>query len=144
MADKQVQVQVKRRLNVIPDRAFGALTDPLRAKSFMFATDKGKMTHVEIDPKVGGKYIFIEERDGTSVEHLGQFLKVERPRLLEFELRVEKYSEHTNRVRIEIESLGHWSEITVTHFMHADFADDIKIMESGWNDILDKMARTIE
>ncbi len=142
--EKRIPLQVKRRLRVIPDRVFGALTDPNRAKRFMFATDNGKMIQVEIEPKVGGKYCFVEQRDGVNVEHIGEIVRIERPRLLEFDLRVEQYSEHTDRVRIEIESLGHWCELILTHQMHPDFADDVKIMEAGWNDILDKLEKTIE
>ncbi len=142
--ENRIQLQVRRRVQVIPDRVFGALTDPMRAKRFMFATDKGKMTRVEIEPKVGGKYVFVEQRDGADVEHLGEIVRIERPRILEFDLRVEQYSEHADRVCIEIENLGHWSEVVVTHHMHPDFADDIKIMEAGWKELLEKLAKTVE
>lgn len=141
---EKIQLQVKRRVKVIPDRVFGALTDPKRAKNFMFATEKGKMVQVEIEPKLGGKYLFVEQRDGEDVVHKGLITRLEPPRLLEFDLTVEQYSEHTGRVRIEIESLGHWSEVVILHEMHSDFADDLKIMEAGWKDILERLARTVE
>lgn len=110
----------------------------------MFVTETGKMVHVEIDPQVGGKYVFVEERDGEEVEHAGEFTKIERPNLLEFKMMVEKYSEHPSLVRIEIESLGHWSEIVVTHEMHSDFEDDKALMLSGWEEILKKLAALLE
>lgn len=143
MQDK-IQLQVKRRVKVIPDRIFGALTDPKRAKNFMFATEKGKMVRVEIEPKVGGKYVFVDQRDEVDVVHNGVIVKIESPRLLEFDLTVEQYSEHTDRIRIEIENLGLWSEVVISHQMHPDFADDRQIMEAGWKDILDRLARTVE
>jgi len=142
--DKKIQVTVKRRVKVIPDRVFGALTDPMRAKHFMFATDNGKMIRVEIEPKIGGRYVFVDQRDGEDVEHSGEIVNIEPGRLIEFDLKVEKYSEHVDRVRIEIENLGHWSEVIVTHDMHEDFEGDTKIMEAGWKDILDKLAKTVE
>lgn len=139
-----ITVSVKRRIKTIADRVFGTLTDPQRARNFMFATEHGKMTHVEIEPKVGGKYIFVDERDGEEVHHVGEITKIERPRLLEFKLTVEKYSEHSSLVKIQIEDLGLWCEVTIIHEMHEDFGEDKPQMEAGWNDILEKLASIIE
>ncbi len=139
-----VAVTVKRRIKVIPDRVFGAMTDPNRAKKFMFATEGGKMTRVEIEPKVGGKYVFVDHREGEDVEHIGEIINIESPRLIEFKLNVEKYAEHPAHIKIEIENLGHWCEVVVTHEMHPDYEDQKGATIDGWNAILEKLANLIE
>ena len=73
-----------------------AWLDPVQARQFLFATDGGEIIRCEIDARVGGSYTITERRGADEVEHVGKYLKIERPKKLPqriaFTLKVPKYS----------------------------------------------------
>lgn len=139
----RVQVRVTHRFSASPERVFDAFLDPARAGRFMFATPTGQMVKVEIDPRVGGKFAFVDRRDGEDVAHAGEYLVIDRPRRLVFTLAVEKYSQEIDQVEISIEPRGHGCELTLTHGMSAAWKDRKGDIERGWSGILDGLEAEI-
>jgi predicted SnoaL-like aldol condensation-catalyzing enzyme/uncharacterized protein YndB with AHSA1/START domain len=133
----RVQVRVTHRFSASPERVFDAFLDPARAGKFMFATPTGQMVKVEIDARVGGKFAFVDRRDGEDVAHTGKYLVIDRPRRLVFTLAVEKYSQQIDQVEILIVPRGRGCELTLTHGMSAALKDRQGDIERGWSDILD-------
>ena len=84
-------VQVTGQFEASPERVFDAWLNPATAGKWLFATEKGQMVRVEIDPRVGGLYTIVERRDGVDVEHTGEYLEIDRPRRLVFTFRVPTY-----------------------------------------------------
>src|ERR1041385_7785167 len=98
--DHTVTVEVTRRVAASPERAFDAWLDPAVAGHFLFATPTGQMIKVEIDPRVGGRFNFTDRRPGEApfggdVEHVGEYLEIDRPRRLGFTLAVSGSLAHT-------------------------------------------------
>jgi uncharacterized protein YndB with AHSA1/START domain len=141
---KPVVARVTRRFTASPERVFDAFLDREKAGRFMFATDAGQMVKVEIEPRVGGRFVFVDRREGEDVEHTGQYLEIDRPRRLVFTLQVPKYSAQVTRVVIEITASSAGSELTLTHEMAADAADKKQRTEQGWAGILGGLAKTLE
>ena len=108
-------VRITRRFSSSAEQVFDAFLDREKAGEFMFATATGRMARAEIDPRVGGKFIFVQRRDGEDVEHTGEYLDLERPRWLVFTLSVEKYGQDVDRVSIEITPLGSGCGLTLMH-----------------------------
>src|SRR6185295_11003762 len=60
-------VRVTHRFRASAERVFDAWLDPVRAGTFLFASPDGKMLRAEIDPRVGGRFEFVDRRDGIDV-----------------------------------------------------------------------------
>src|SRR6185503_710871 len=106
MTPKTIRARVTHRFGASAERVFDAFLDPAKAGRFMFATPTGQMVRVEIEPRVGGRFTFVDRRDGEDVEHSGEYLEMHRPRRLVFSICVPKYSKNVDRVTIEITPLA--------------------------------------
>jgi uncharacterized protein (TIGR02246 family) len=143
MTPKTIQARVTRRFAASAERVFDAFLDPAKAGRFMFTTPTGQMVRVEIDPRVGGRFNFVDRRDGEDVEHSGEYLEIDRPRRLVFTISVPKYSQNVDRVTIDITALASGCELTLVHEMGAEFAEMRPRTEAGWAGILDGLGAVV-
>jgi uncharacterized protein YndB with AHSA1/START domain len=142
MNAKPVVVTVTRRFPNMAEEVFDAFLDPGKAARFMFATPTGAMVKAEIDPWVGGAFIFVDRRDGEDVAHSGTYIVIDRPRRLVFTLNVPKYSQRSDRVSIEISAVPNGCELKLTHEM-ASLPVEKSAIQRGWAEILDNVAATL-
>jgi len=112
---QSVTVRVSRDFTQSPDRVFNAWLDPLLAKRFLFATPDGQMVRADVDARVGGKFNFTDRRGGEDIEHVGEYVKIDRPRQLVFTFGVPKFSNLMTTVTIDIEPLPTGCRLTLTH-----------------------------
>ena len=131
-------VQVRRHFDASAERVFDAWLDTTRAGKFLFATSAGVMVRAEIDARVGGRFCFVDRRDGVDVEHVGTYLEIDRPRRLVFEFGVPQYSAELTRVSIDIAAIGGGCELTLTH--QGVLPDFIDRTRQGWTGILEGLA----
>ena len=137
-SDTRPTVRVTRRFDASAERVFDAWLDPKTAGRWLFATATGQMVRVEIDARVGGRFIFVDRRDGEDVEHRGEYVELDRPRRLVFTFGVPKYSSETTRVCIDIVPRETGCELTLTHEgVLAEYAGRTK---GGWTEILGRLA----
>ena len=139
--EQDLLVRVDRHFNASAERVFDAFLDPQQAKHFMFVMGE-PLVRSEIDPIVGGKYTFVDRRDGEDVAYTGEFLDITRPQRLIFTLSVPKYSQDKDEVRIVIEPEDHGCGLTLTQETHGD-DETRRLVEQGWNGVLDRLATTI-
>jgi len=130
-------VRLTRHFDASPERVFDAWLDPAAAGKWLFATPTGQMTRVEIDARVGGKFLLIR-RDGDDVDHKGEYIEVDRPRRLAFTFKVPKYSSENTRVTIDIVPVGNGCNLTLTH--EAVLPEWLDRTRQGWTMILDNLA----
>jgi uncharacterized protein YndB with AHSA1/START domain len=131
-----VPLQVKHQFRASSERVYDAFLDPEKAGKFLFCTPDGQMVRVEIDPRVGGAFVFVDRRDGVDVEHVGKYVELDRPSRLVFIFTVPRYSPLETRVSIAIVPLGAGCEVTLTHDLPPDQA---KQAEAGWTKILERL-----
>ncbi|MGC2110661.1 MAG: SRPBCC domain-containing protein [Candidatus Korobacteraceae bacterium] len=140
--DSEHRVRITRHFDASPERVFDAWLDPESACKWLFATPSGQMTRVEIDARVGGKFVIVERRDGEDVDHVGEYLEIDPPRRLVFSFAVPKYSSQSTRVSIDIAPAQAGCDLTLTHEgVLAEWADRT---QQGWSTILDGLAGTCE
>ena len=136
----KVSLQVTHRFAASPERVFDAWLDPKTAGKWLFATPTGQMTRVEIDGRVGGRFSIVR-KESEEIEHVGEYLEVERPRRLVFTFAVPKFSTEATRVVIEIVPDGTGCRLTLTHEgVLPDYKD--RTVE-GWGMILSGLERTL-
>ncbi len=140
-AAKLVQLQIIRRFQAAPERVFDAWLDPDRAGQWLFATASGQMIRVEIDPRPGGSFNFTRRDGGDDVEHVGEYLEIDRPRRLVFTFSVPRFSTHITRVTVDIVPLESGCQLTLTH--DGVLPEWASPTEAGWGMILDTLARTL-
>lgn len=90
---------------------------------------------------VGGSFILVDRRDGEDVEHVGEYLEIDRPRRLAFTFAVPKFSKESTRVTIGIIATETGCELTLIH--EGILPEYASRTETGWNGILDGLATTL-
>jgi uncharacterized protein YndB with AHSA1/START domain len=127
-------VRVSHHFSASAERVFDAWLDPQTAGKWLFATPTGQMVRVEIDARVGGRFVIVDRRNGEDVEHTGEYLEIDRPRRLVFTFGVPKYSPVFSTVTVEIAPDATGCDLTLTQENVP--AEYLGRNEKGWLDIL--------
>lgn len=141
MADPII-LTVERRIDAPPERVFDAWLDADAAGKWLFATPDGVMEKVEIDPRVGGKFLIAERRGDALAEHFGEYLEIDRPRRLVFTFAAMRDAGYT-RVEVTVAPADGGSLVTLVHEMAPEWADYEAQTRQGWTTILEGLANVL-
>ena len=134
-------IRVARHFDASAERVFDAWLDPKTAGRWLFATRTGEMMRVEIDARVGGRFLFIDRRNGENMEHVGEYLEIDRPTRLVFTFAVPKLSPLYTRVFIDIVPARSGCELTL---VHAGVLPEYETrVQSGWSEILNGLTSSV-
>ncbi len=141
-APDRVTIKVAHAYAHAPEKVFDAWLTPAQAAKFLFATPTGRMVKAEIDARIGGGFLFVDRRDGQDVEHVGEYLEIERPRRLVFTFGVPAYSAEMTRVTVEIAPRPDGGcDLTLVHEgVLPDYAQQTK---GGWTMILESLEKAL-
>ena len=125
-----------------PERVFDAWLDPQVARRFLFATPSGEMIRAEVDARVGGRFVFVDRRpDMGDVEHVGEYLEIDRPRRLVFTFGVPAFDPGFTRVEVEITPAAGGCEVRLTQ---RDVPDEwAERSKQGWGMILEGLEKAL-
>ncbi len=135
-----IKVQAIRRYDCSAERIFDAFLDPAQAGKFMFATPTGKMVRAEVQPHVGGKFVFVDRRPNGDAERFGTFVELTRPKRIAFRFAVQKDAKEADLVTVDITPRDKRCEVTITHEIDARFAPVKDKVAEGWTSILAALA----
>ncbi|TKT82576.1 SRPBCC domain-containing protein [Aquamicrobium sp. LC103] len=145
MTTKKRAVIVTRRFDVSAERVFDAWLDPETARKWLFTTGEGALVRAEVDARVGGRFAFVDRRDDVDVEHVGEYLEIDRPDRLVFSFAVPMYSPEYDRVTIEIRRLDKGCELTLTNEMSPGIYEEWgEGTKEGWTKMLGTLAERLE
>src|SRR5690606_11690423 len=86
------------------------------ARRFLFTAPGGEVVRCEIDARVGGRFTIVDRRDDPGdIEHVGEYLEIDRPRRLVFTFAVPQFDPTVTRVTVEIAPDGPGCILTLTH-----------------------------
>lgn len=135
-------LRITRHFDASPERVFDAWLDPATAGRWLYSAPNGEMVKVAIDARVGGHFCFRDRRDGEDVDHVGEYLEIDRPRRLVFTFAVPKYSEAFTKVSIDILPAGSGCELSLLHEdVLPEWAD---ATQEGWGGILAKLEQRLQ
>jgi uncharacterized protein YndB with AHSA1/START domain len=140
-----VHAIVLHRFGVSAERIFDACLDPAWVGRWMFGPNvrDEQVVRLALEPRVGGKFSFVVNRNGTEVDHVGEYLEIERPRLLAFTWATRDTLADMSRVIIEITPRDEGCEVKLTHVMGARWSEFVDRAAGAWSKMLDALERVI-
>lgn len=149
MMTQTIQAKVSHRFGASPQRVFDAWLDPSRVRVWMSAALRamglaGEIRQVQIEPRVGGSFLFSDLRDGTEARHWGTYLELDPPRRLAFTWIVDESEEaNPSKVVLTIEPDDQGGCVaTIVHEMDAEWLAYLAQTETGWTNLLQAIDST--
>lgn len=142
---KPVQAVVLHRFTVSAERVFDAWLDVTRLGRWMYgpAVRDERIVRLALEPKVGGKFSFVVDRQGTEVDHVGEYLEIDRPRRLVFTWATRDSLPDTSLVILEITPRDEGCELKLTHEMGAKWAAFAEKAAGAWTKMLNALERML-
>jgi uncharacterized protein YndB with AHSA1/START domain len=140
--NQPVKAVVSHRFAVPAERVFEAWLDPVWIGRWMFGPTvrDEKIVRLAVEPRVGGKFSFVVNRQNVEIDHVGEYLELDRPRLIVFTWATRDSLPNTSRVIVEILSCDGGCELTLTHVMAADWAAFVDKAAGSWRKMLEALA----
>ena len=139
-----IEAKVTHTFRASAERVFDAWLQPEFVHRWMSSALRshglsGEIRRIEIDPRVGGKFVFSDMRDGKEAVHWGTYLTIERPRKLVFHwfTSIEDEKEGSSLVTLTIEPQRQGCVATIVHRMNASYAEYLERTERGWGRMLE-------
>ena len=140
---KSVQAIVLHRFTVSAERVFDAFLDVTLIGRWMFgpAVRNERIVRLALEPKVGGTFSFVVNRQGAEVDHVGEYLEIDRPRLLVFTWATRDSLPDKSRVIVEITPLDKDCEVKLTHVMNPEWAAFVDKAAGSWTKMFTALER---
>lgn len=140
-----VQARVTQHFAVPAERVFDAWLNPTLIGQWMFgsALREEEVVQLTVDGRVGGHFSFVVRRQGQEIDHIGEYLEVERPRRLVFTWGIRGHTQDESRVCIDIVPQGDGCELTLIHEMAPQWADFVERSRAGWAKMVGVLAATL-
>ncbi len=143
--NRPVHAIILYRFEASAERVFEAWFDPVWLGRWMFGPGgrDERIVRLTLDARVGGKFSFVVNRQGTEIDHIGEYLEVDRPQLLVFTWGTRDSLPETSRVIVEIAPRGPGCEVKLTHLMGASWSAQVDRAADVWSRMLTALERAI-
>jgi uncharacterized protein YndB with AHSA1/START domain len=140
-----VHAIVVHRFGASAEQVFEAWFDPVWLGRWMFGPGvrDERIVQLTLDARVGGKFSFVVSRQGTEVDHVGEYLEIDRPRLLVFTWATRDSLPETSRVIVEITPRDAGCDVKLTHLMGASWSAYVDRAADAWTKMLDALERAL-
>jgi uncharacterized protein YndB with AHSA1/START domain len=132
-----LKVNVSRLIRAAPEDVFRAWTDPERMQRW-FGTKKQI-----VNPKVDGLFYLAMEHQGRIWPHYGRYLRLEKPRVIEFTWMSEGTEGRETVVTIELVARDGGTQLTLNHAGVPD-TELGRGHQQGWTAIVAELAKALE
>ena len=130
-----VHAVVLHRFDVAAERGFDACLDPSWVGRWMFGPDvrDERIVRLALEARVGGRFSFVVDRAGSEIEHVGEYLEIDRSRLLVFTWAMPHEHLAASRVVIEFTPHAQGCEVKLTHVMGAHWSASVDRAARAWS-----------
>ncbi len=142
---ERIQARVHQHLLAPAEQVYDAWLDPQQVRHWLAAALKsfglsGEIHRVEIDSRVGGKFLFSDLRDGREARHWGTWLELVRPNKLVFTWIVsESEAANPSIVTLAMQSSDNGCDVTLVQEMDESWRDYLPQTEAGWARMLQQI-----
>ncbi len=139
-----IAARASRRFAASSEKIFDAWLDTDMLRQWMFGPNvrDEEVVRLSLDARVGGSFSFVVRRNGAEVNHIGEYLEIDRPNRLAFTWAIEDVGA-SSRVIINITPTDGGCECEVTHEMHPDWVEYVEQAAAAWTEMLDALARLL-
>ena len=130
--DGFVRVTIERHFDATPEQVFDAWLDPDSARRWLFTSPGSEISRVEIDARVGGSFVFVDQRAGKPVEHQGTYLEIDRPRRLVFRFWTADQPDAADILTAEMTPEAGGTRLVLTHDLHPYWANYVDFTKNEW------------
>jgi uncharacterized protein YndB with AHSA1/START domain len=129
---------VTRHFSVPAEDVFDAWLDTAMIGRFMFGPEvrDEEIVSLKTDAREGGSFSFMVRRKETEIEHIGEYIEINRPLRLVFSWAVRQDLPDNSRIVIDIVPTPTGAELTLTQEMPANWAHFIENAQSAWTQML--------
>ena len=148
---EKIEVRATHHFKASAERVYDAWLDPDKVRVWLSTALKnlglsGEIGRVEIDPKVGGAFMFTDMRNGTEARHWGTYLELERPDRIVFTWITADKTEDPDpsKVTLTIQPEGDGCIATLVHELDAKWSDYLERTENGWSCMMKAIASLLD
>lgn len=141
-----VKAVVTHRFSASAERVYDAWLDPHWIGRWMYGPQvrNEHIVRLATEPRVGGRFSYVVDRQGTEVDHVGEYLELDRPLLLVFTWGTRDSLPDTSRVVVEIVSRADGGcDLTLTHIMGTVWANYSDKVAGSWRLMLGTLDRAL-
>ncbi len=132
-----LKINASRLIRAAPEDVFRAWTDPERMQRW-FGTKKQI-----VNPKVDGLFYLAMEHQGRIWPHYGRYLRLEKPRVIEFTWMSEGTEGRETVVTIELVARDGGTQLTLNHAGVPD-TELGRGHQQGWTSIVAEFSKSLE
>jgi uncharacterized protein YndB with AHSA1/START domain len=133
------QVEIHRRLPVPIGEVFRWWTEPERLEEWMSPVGT---VEAEVDLRVGGALRIVMKSGDTVIEHVGEYLDIEKPNRLVFTWRSAFTGPEGSVVTVELAPDGDGA--TLLRLVHSQLPESVAPSHrDGWGSMLDRLASRV-
>lgn len=141
-----VMVRLERAWEAPIEDVFDAWLDPATLARWMFgpAVRDEELVHLQVDPRVGGRFSFLVRRAGVEFDHVGSYLAIDRPRRLAFTWDVGHARDDGSAIELDLTTEGGQTRLALVHILPPEAADYADRTRAGWMRMLAMLGRVVE
>lgn len=136
------EVRVTRLYRSSPESVFDALLDARKVAAW-FGPGLGEMVRIRIDARVGGEFSIVQRREGQEVDHVGEYIELDRPNRLVFTWSVPRFSPDADIVTVDLARRDGHTELTLIHELQPEWQDYAPNVAASWSRMLSALEGTL-
>lgn len=138
----KIEAVSEYRANMSAGRLFDAWLDPDKVRAWMAASLQemglaGDIRAIEIDARVGGRFLFADQRGEAEARHWGVYRALDRPGRIEFTWITDPADEQDpSVVTLTIKGEGEGCHARIKHAIDARWAEYAPRISASWERML--------